>query len=202
MTRSIDTVPHPHDTDAWASRMTRNTLGLAAWTVAWVASVALAAFGPGNLLERPARADAGGDRLQRAGRRRHAVRQQTQPAGRWTSCSAPSSSKQWHGRWGPDWSAAWPGPCLLGTTWSASRPKFPTWWCSCGGLLGRVASPACCATDEEPAQGAARWAATGPRPIWRWRWRSRGRPSTQSKPASTTRACRWRSGWRGYSDNR
>ena len=40
---------HPHDTDAWASRTTRNTLGLAAWTVAWVASVALAAFGPGNL---------------------------------------------------------------------------------------------------------------------------------------------------------
>lgn len=40
---------HPDDTGAWASRMTRNTLGLAAWTVAWVASVALAAFGPGNL---------------------------------------------------------------------------------------------------------------------------------------------------------
>ena len=40
---------HPHDTGAWASRMTRNTLGLAAWTVAWVASVALASFGPGNL---------------------------------------------------------------------------------------------------------------------------------------------------------
>jgi Na+/H+-dicarboxylate symporter len=37
---------HPHDTDAWASRMTRNTLGLAAWTAAWVASVALAALGP------------------------------------------------------------------------------------------------------------------------------------------------------------
>ncbi len=37
---------HPHDTDAWASRTTRNTLGLAAWTAAWVASVALAAFGP------------------------------------------------------------------------------------------------------------------------------------------------------------
>ena len=27
--------------------MIRNTLGLAAWTVAWVASLALAAFGPG-----------------------------------------------------------------------------------------------------------------------------------------------------------
>ncbi len=40
---------HPHDTGAWASRMTRNTWGLAAWTVAWVASVALASFGSGNL---------------------------------------------------------------------------------------------------------------------------------------------------------
>jgi hypothetical protein len=29
--------------------MIRNTLGLAAWTAAWVASVALAAFGPGIL---------------------------------------------------------------------------------------------------------------------------------------------------------
>jgi len=38
---------HPPDTGAWASRMIRNTLGLAAWTAAWVASVALAAFGPG-----------------------------------------------------------------------------------------------------------------------------------------------------------
>ena len=37
---------HPPDTNAWASRMARNTLGLAAWTVAWAASVALAAFGP------------------------------------------------------------------------------------------------------------------------------------------------------------
>jgi hypothetical protein len=36
----------PHDSGAWASRMIRNTLGLAAWTGAWVASVALAAFGP------------------------------------------------------------------------------------------------------------------------------------------------------------
>ena len=40
---------HPPDTGAWASRMIRNTLGLAAWTVAWVASLALAAFGPGVL---------------------------------------------------------------------------------------------------------------------------------------------------------
>ena len=40
---------HPHDTGAWASRMIRNTLGLAAWTAAWAASVALAAFGPGML---------------------------------------------------------------------------------------------------------------------------------------------------------
>ena len=37
------------DTDAWTSRIIRNTLGLAAWTAAWVASLALAAFGPGNL---------------------------------------------------------------------------------------------------------------------------------------------------------
>ena len=40
---------HPPDTGAWASRMIRNTLGLAAWTAAWVASLALAAFGPGIL---------------------------------------------------------------------------------------------------------------------------------------------------------
>ena len=40
---------HPPDTGAWASRMVRNTVGLAAWTVAWVASLALAAFGPGIL---------------------------------------------------------------------------------------------------------------------------------------------------------
>ncbi len=39
---------HP-DTGAWASRMARNTVGLGAWTAAWVASLALAAFGPGNL---------------------------------------------------------------------------------------------------------------------------------------------------------
>jgi len=40
---------HPPDTHAWASRMIRTTLGLAAWTAAWVASLALAAFGPGVL---------------------------------------------------------------------------------------------------------------------------------------------------------
>jgi predicted membrane channel-forming protein YqfA (hemolysin III family) len=39
----------PPGTAAWASRMIRNTLGLAAWTAAWVASIALAAFGPGIL---------------------------------------------------------------------------------------------------------------------------------------------------------
>jgi hypothetical protein len=39
----------PPDTSTWASRMVRNTVGLAAWTAAWVASLALAAFGPGNL---------------------------------------------------------------------------------------------------------------------------------------------------------
>ena len=37
------------DTNAWASRVIRNTLGLAAWTAAWAASAALAAFGPGTL---------------------------------------------------------------------------------------------------------------------------------------------------------
>jgi len=40
---------HPPDTGAWATRMVRNTLGLAAWTGAWVASLALAAFGPDAL---------------------------------------------------------------------------------------------------------------------------------------------------------
>jgi hypothetical protein len=38
---------HPPGTDAFTSRIIRNTLGLAGWTSAWVASVALAAFGPG-----------------------------------------------------------------------------------------------------------------------------------------------------------
>ena len=37
---------HPPDTGAWASRMIRNVLGLAAVTAAWVASLALANFGP------------------------------------------------------------------------------------------------------------------------------------------------------------
>ena len=37
---------NPPDADAWASRMIRNTVGLAAWTAAWGASVALAGFGP------------------------------------------------------------------------------------------------------------------------------------------------------------
>ena len=37
----------PPETGAWASGMIRNVLGLAAWTMAWVASLALAAFGPG-----------------------------------------------------------------------------------------------------------------------------------------------------------
>ena len=35
--------------DAWVRRTIRSTLGLAAWTVAWVASLALARFGPGSL---------------------------------------------------------------------------------------------------------------------------------------------------------
>jgi hypothetical protein len=37
---------HPTDTDAWAAQGVRQTIGLAAWTVAWVASLALASFGP------------------------------------------------------------------------------------------------------------------------------------------------------------
>ena len=37
---------HTPDSGAWESRTARNTLGLAAWTIAWVASLALAAFGP------------------------------------------------------------------------------------------------------------------------------------------------------------
>ena len=42
----------PTGTSAWASRMIRNTLGLAAWTAAWVASLAFAAFGPVALWNR------------------------------------------------------------------------------------------------------------------------------------------------------
>ena len=42
----------PPNTGAWASRMIRNVLGLAAWTAAWVASLALAAFGPEILWDR------------------------------------------------------------------------------------------------------------------------------------------------------
>lgn len=34
------------ESDAWAERQVRTTIGLAAWTAAWVASLALAAFGP------------------------------------------------------------------------------------------------------------------------------------------------------------
>jgi len=37
---------NPPDTGAWASGMIRNLLGLAAVTAAWVASLALANFGP------------------------------------------------------------------------------------------------------------------------------------------------------------
>jgi hypothetical protein len=39
----------PPDASAWATRQIRTTLGLVAWTVAWVASLALAAFGPDAL---------------------------------------------------------------------------------------------------------------------------------------------------------
>ena len=37
---------HSREAEAWAGRQLRNTLGLAAWTAAWVASLGLAAFGP------------------------------------------------------------------------------------------------------------------------------------------------------------
>jgi predicted membrane channel-forming protein YqfA (hemolysin III family) len=39
----------PPETGAWAARQIRKTLGLAAWTAAWLASLALAAFGPAIL---------------------------------------------------------------------------------------------------------------------------------------------------------
>jgi hypothetical protein len=42
------------ETATWASRVIRNTIGLAAWTAAWVASVALAAFGPSLWGQHPA----------------------------------------------------------------------------------------------------------------------------------------------------
>jgi hypothetical protein len=45
----MDLDTHPPDTGAWGSRIVRNTLGMAGWTVAWVASLALATFGPGAL---------------------------------------------------------------------------------------------------------------------------------------------------------
>lgn len=37
----------------WAARMRRHTLGLAAWTAAWVGSLALARFGPDGLWPAP-----------------------------------------------------------------------------------------------------------------------------------------------------
>jgi len=42
-------ISHSHATGAWAARMIRSTVGLAAWTAAWVATLALATFGPGAL---------------------------------------------------------------------------------------------------------------------------------------------------------
>lgn len=39
----------PPDAGAWASRQIRKTAGLAVWTAAWAATLALAAFGPGTL---------------------------------------------------------------------------------------------------------------------------------------------------------
>lgn len=41
--------PPPDAGAAWAARMLRSSLGLAAWTALWTASLALAAFGPGAL---------------------------------------------------------------------------------------------------------------------------------------------------------
>lgn len=40
---------HTSESGTWPQRTMRSTLGLAAWTAAWVASLALAAFGPENL---------------------------------------------------------------------------------------------------------------------------------------------------------
>lgn len=40
---------HSGGSDAWAERQVRTTMGLAAWTGAWLVSLALAAFGPGAL---------------------------------------------------------------------------------------------------------------------------------------------------------
>jgi hypothetical protein len=42
------TVPRTEER-AWAARLVRNTAALAGWTVAWTASLALAAFGPSLL---------------------------------------------------------------------------------------------------------------------------------------------------------
>lgn len=40
---------HPSGADAWAAQTIRGTAGLLAWTAAWVASVALSAYGPAAL---------------------------------------------------------------------------------------------------------------------------------------------------------
>ena len=40
---------NPTGAGTWAARTTRTTLALAGWTVGWVASLALAAFGPGSI---------------------------------------------------------------------------------------------------------------------------------------------------------
>jgi hypothetical protein len=43
----MDTMVQPTpDARAWPARLMRTTLGLAAWTAAWVGTLALAAFGP------------------------------------------------------------------------------------------------------------------------------------------------------------
>ena len=113
---------HPPDSDAWASRTTRNTLGLAAWTAAWVASVALAAFGPEFLWNNePAPTLIAiaftvlvGIGLLFANKRNLQALDELQ---RTIQLQAMAWSS------GPDWSAAWPGRCSPGTTSSASRPR-------------------------------------------------------------------------------
>ena len=118
------------------------------------------------------RADAVGDRAQRAGRRRHAVRPQAQSAGAGRAAAhdpAPGDGLVARGRTGRRRGLDAVRPARPGRLRGRDRPP--------GGVHGGRstwpdASPACFGTDEEPAQGAARRGATGPRPIWRWRWRS------------------------------
>jgi predicted membrane protein len=47
--KDTNQMTHYTPTGAWAARMIRNTVALAAWTAVWVATLALARFGPGGL---------------------------------------------------------------------------------------------------------------------------------------------------------